>query len=61
MCFAEYYTRTDTNMFQEKYIQTSDSENTIVFYSMEYYTLNTCQAYCLVQFFGSKRGGEWDH
>ena len=42
MCFAEYYTRTDTNMFQEKYIQTSDSENTIVFYSMEYYTLNTC-------------------
>ncbi len=39
MYSGRYYTGTDINVFQEKYVPTSNSEHITVFYSMEYYVL----------------------
>ena len=37
---AKYHTGTGIDIFQEKYVPTTDSEHITVFYSMEYYVLN---------------------
>ena len=42
MYLAKYNTGTDIDMFQDKYVPTTDSEHVTVFCSKEYYTLNTC-------------------